>query len=79
VIERDAALPLFPTPGEAAIKQYSGMDGAVMGVSLLSLIHYFHAERLWQQSIAVIRWNCAHTYTGTTLHYMLSVFRVSHR
>ena len=56
-IERDAALPLFPTPDAAAIRQYGSDDagGLVISTALLSLIHYFHAERLWQQCIAVIR------------------------
>ena len=57
-VERDAALPLFPTPDAAAIARYSlrgEKNGCLMNARLLSLIHYFHAERLWQQCIAVIR------------------------
>ena len=57
-IERDAALPLFPAPQPEAIAQYplrSEKNGCMMNQRLLSLIHYFHAERLWQQSLAVIR------------------------
>ena len=57
-IERDAALPLFPTPDAAAIAQYplrSETNGCMMDSGLLSLIQHFHAERLWQQSLTVIR------------------------
>ena len=57
-IERDAELPLFPTPDAAAIARYVTRDAQGNNRhsrSLLSLIHYFHAERLWQQSLAVIR------------------------
>ena len=57
-IERDAALPLFPAPQPEAVAQYplrSETNGCLMNPRLLSLIQHFHAERLWQQCIAVIR------------------------
>ena len=57
-IERDAALPLFPTPDAAAIKRFCKRNvrgHMAYSTALLSLIHYFHAERLWQQCIAVIK------------------------
>ena len=56
-IERDAVLPLFPMPDAAAVAQYvrrDAQDKCQYSPGLLSLIHYFHAERLWQQSVAVI-------------------------
>ena len=59
VAEYDAAaLPLFPKPRAAAIDQYgkhTAQGSVVMGPGLLSLIHYFDAERLWQQCVAVIK------------------------
>ena len=59
VAEYDAAaLPLFPKPRAAAMEQYCKVNtkGSVaMTPGLLSLIHYFDAERLWQQCVAVIK------------------------
>ena len=57
-VERDAALPLFPAPQPEAIEQYSlrsEKNGCLMNPRLLSVIQHFHAERLWQQSLTVIR------------------------
>ena len=56
--EDDAALPLFPTPDAAAIRQYRELDaqGKVLpSLQLLTLIHYFDAKRLWRQCIAVMK------------------------
>ena len=77
-IESDAALPLFPTPDAAAIRQYASRiadvsddaGGHLISPALLSLIHYFHAERLWQQSLAVVKTMSAN---GTQAWFWLSI------